>query len=96
MYLKSHQEVQAGALRRRLHPCTLQVLPELLEVLLLLWPRLMPRAALGRSFARWWAATHGGDPVDGSGRADLQEGSKSLAGKSAASLPTGSGAGSSQ
>lgn len=36
----------------------LQALPELLEILLLLWPKLMPRAALGRGFARWWAATH--------------------------------------
>ncbi|KAL4459072.1 hypothetical protein ABPG75_013937 [Micractinium tetrahymenae] len=74
-----------------------QVLPELLEVLLLLWPTLMPRAALGRGFARWWAATHGpGDGDSGSGEASraatkataLEEGSKSQAGQSYASMPS--------
>jgi hypothetical protein len=45
---------------------SVQVLPELLEVLLLLVPKLMPRAALGRGFQRWWASTHGGLATDGS------------------------------
>lgn len=79
----------------------LQVLPELLEVLLLLWPMLMPRAALGRGFALWWVAAHSEKPRASSAAAaikvaDPEEGSKSLAGRSGASLPTCDSAGSQQ